>query len=147
MTDTLTLPARVPLPDHRPGVTHHLTIQHADGELDLYLICNTYPDGRLGEVFVKAAKAGSRVHAYLDLLMLTLSVAIQSGVPLATLTSKYRGTRFPPEGRVNNYPEEMVRAEQATLNTARPYILVSSPVDAIARYLDWMFPDGKERGR
>lgn len=127
---------RVRLPDTRESITRKITITHSrngDGsteELDIYVIVGLYPDGRPGEVFIRAGKIGGTISGLLDALAVCLSIGLQSGVPLDYFTVKLRGMRFEPSGAVN-------------LPDARR---TSSIVDAIMRWLESRFlsPDGAE---
>ena len=82
------------LPDERNAVTHKFTI----GEHEGYLTIGQYEDGRPGEVFVHISKEGSTVSGLMDAVGTLTSVALQSGVPLATLVKKFSYMRFEPSG-------------------------------------------------
>jgi ribonucleoside-diphosphate reductase alpha chain len=102
------------LPDERHGKTHHFTILSAktplDGaegtteleEHDGYLTTGCYPDGRLGEIFIRISKQGDERAGLVDGFATNFSIALQSGADLRTLCSKMIGTRFPPNGPTNN---------------------------------------------
>jgi ribonucleoside-diphosphate reductase alpha chain len=102
------------LPDERTGKTHHFTILSAvtplDGaegtteleEIDGYIITGTYPDGRLGEIFIRIAKMGEEVSGTMDGFACVFSIALQSGADLGQLCSKLIGMRFVPNGPTNN---------------------------------------------
>jgi ribonucleoside-diphosphate reductase alpha chain len=95
------------LPDVRAGKTHHFCIitRTLDGEgveeIDGYLTVGLYGDGRVGELFLKAGKAGEFLAA-LDAWAICASVALQSGVPLEALCRKFVGQRFWPFGATTN---------------------------------------------
>ncbi len=80
------------LPDTRTGQTEKLAI----GQVEMYITCNFFDDGQLGEVFLKVAKAGSFTRGILDALSTTISVALQAGTDWDTLASKYDGQTFEP---------------------------------------------------
>jgi ribonucleoside-diphosphate reductase alpha chain len=88
-----------------------------------------YPDSNdLGELFIRMRKEGedslphhlkndmyvtdlhrtvSELTAFLrgvlDQLAIAVSVGLQRGIPLEVYASKYKGTRFPPDGRTENH--------------------------------------------
>jgi len=82
------------LPDERAAITHKFTI----GEHEGYITIGEYADGRPGEVFVHISKEGSTVSGLADAVGTLTSVALQAGVPLATLVKKFRHMRFEPSG-------------------------------------------------
>jgi len=88
------------LPDDREGVTHHFAIatgQPAPNDwLDCYLSVGLYPDGRVGEIFVKIGKSGDLLAA-LDQWAVAMSVALQLGAG-PELFRKFVGQRFEPSG-------------------------------------------------
>ena len=63
------------------------------------------------------------LYGVLDQLAIAISVGLQRGIPLESYLSKYRGVRFPPDGR--------------TSNRSIPY--ATSIVDYIARWLGEKF--------
>lgn len=103
------------LPDTRPSQTHKFTIGGFEG----YIVTGFYNDGRLGEVFINAAKEGSTVSGLLDSIALLLSIGLQHGVPLESLVHKLKGAQFEPAGFT---PNPDIR-------------LAKSIVDYVARYL------------
>jgi ribonucleoside-diphosphate reductase alpha chain len=95
-----------------PPTRHGLTRKFNCG-LDVYLTVNPKPDGEPGEVFVKCGKEGSTVSGLVQAWVVTISAALQRGVPWDELKVKYLHTRFDPQ--TNEY---------------------SSLVDAVARNID-----------
>jgi ribonucleoside-diphosphate reductase alpha chain len=91
-------PARQPLPDERPSITHKFRVGGQEG----YLTVGLYPDGRPGELFVKINKEGSTVSGLADAVAKLASIALQYGVPLEELAPKMRNTRFEPAGPTGN---------------------------------------------
>ena len=98
------------LPDDRQGCTHHFIVlsaktplNGAEGttelvEIDGYITANMYPDGRLGEIFIRIAKMGEDLSGMMDGFAITFSIALQSGADLRQLVSKMKATRFLPCG-------------------------------------------------
>jgi len=91
-------PARERLPDERKAVTHHFSVGGHDG----YVTVGLYPDGRPGEVFFRVTKEGSTVNGLMDSLGISMSMALQHGVPLKDLVRKLAHLRFEPAGATNN---------------------------------------------
>jgi len=114
------------LPDFRPGHTHHFIIvakchklkcvagkvegtdvacSTCDGngveEIDGYITTGLYPDGRLGEIFVKVGRASDKF-IMLDQWAIAFSVALQYGAPMEVLCKKFRGQNFWPDGPTDN---------------------------------------------
>lgn len=88
------------MPRRRQGYTTSVTISGAD----FYLTANPNPDGTLGEIFIKFGKQGSTLGGLLDAVSISVSIGLQSGVPLQTFVSKYINMRFEPFG-VTDDPE------------------------------------------
>ena len=110
---------RKPLPPERPSLTHKIEIAGFEG----YITVGLYEDGRPGEVFIHASKLGSTVSGLLDSLAISVSFALQHGVPLHLLIDKFKNTRFEPAG--------------FTKNSKIP--LTTSIVDYIFRWLEQKF--------
>jgi ribonucleoside-diphosphate reductase alpha chain len=91
-------PARERLPDERKAITHHFQVGGHDG----YVTVGLYPDGRPGEVFFRVTKEGSTVNGLMDSLGISMSMALQHGVPLKDLVRKLAHLRFEPQGATNN---------------------------------------------
>jgi ribonucleoside-diphosphate reductase alpha chain len=91
-------PARERLPAERRAVTHHFEVGGHDG----YVTVGLYPDGRVGEIFFRVTKEGSTVNGLMDSLGLSMSMALQHGVPLRDLVRKLAHLRFEPAGMTNN---------------------------------------------
>ncbi|MGH3537729.1 MAG: vitamin B12-dependent ribonucleotide reductase, partial [Pseudonocardiaceae bacterium] len=62
----------------------------------------SYPDGGLGEVFVKMSKQGSTLAGVMDAFSIAISIALQYGVPLETYVSKFVNMRFEPAGMTDD---------------------------------------------
>jgi len=94
-----------------------------------YMTLGFYPDGRVGELFVKMDRQGSRVSGFVDAWAVAMSLLLQYGMPIEDLCNKFKGMRFNPAGLVKGRP----------FNEA-----AKSPVDYVCRYiLDWV-KEGKE---
>ncbi len=91
-------PARERLPDERKAITHHFQVGGHDG----YVTVGLYPDGRPGEIFFRVTKEGSTVNGLMDSLGISMSMALQHGVPLKDLVRKLAHLRFEPAGATNH---------------------------------------------
>jgi hypothetical protein len=65
--------------------------------LYVYLTVNAKPDGEPGEVFVKCGKEGSTISGLVQAWVVTISAALQRGVPWEELRQKYLAMRFDPQ--------------------------------------------------
>lgn len=96
------------LADDREGVTHHFAIAtgrpEPDDWLDCYLSVGLYPDGRVGELFVKVGKSGDTL-AVLDQWAIAVSVALQYGADARELLAKFAHQRFEPAGATRGCEE------------------------------------------
>jgi ribonucleoside-diphosphate reductase alpha chain len=90
--------ARNRLPLERPSRTHKFTIAGHEG----YITVGLYPDGQPGEIFITMAKEGSTIAGLMNSFALSISIALQHGVPLQLLCEKFSHTRFEPSGWTSN---------------------------------------------
>jgi ribonucleoside-diphosphate reductase alpha chain len=86
------------LQDERASVTHKFAIAGHEG----YVTVGLYPNGQVGEIFIKMAKEGSTVSGLMDAFATSISLALQHGVPLNVLCEKFAHTRFEPSGWTGN---------------------------------------------
>ena len=91
-------PSRVRLPQTRQSITHKFDVAGHEG----YLTVGLYEDGQPGELFITMAKEGSTVGGLMDAFGISISLALQSGVPLQTVVDKFSHTRFEPAGMTTN---------------------------------------------
>jgi ribonucleoside-diphosphate reductase alpha chain len=91
-------PYRRRLPDERQSITHKFSIGGHEG----YITVGMYEDGTPGEIFVVMSKEGSVVSGLMDGFATAISLALQYGVPLKVLVSKFSHTRFEPSGFTGN---------------------------------------------
>ena len=115
-------PMRRRLPDTRESITHKFNVAGHEG----YLIVGLYEDGSPGELFITMAKEGSTIGGLMDSLGTAISVALQYGVPVESLVTKFAHQRFEPMGM--------------TTNADIPF--AKSLVDYIFRWLGMQFIDG-----
>ncbi|MDX1998893.1 MAG: vitamin B12-dependent ribonucleotide reductase, partial [Thermoanaerobaculia bacterium] len=89
---------RLKLPDERRALTHKFSVGGHEG----YLTVGLYDNGQPGEIFLTMAKEGSTISGLMDAFATAISIALQYGVPLETLISKFSHTRFEPSGFTGN---------------------------------------------
>ncbi|MDQ6701986.1 MAG: hypothetical protein M3Z96_02185 [Pseudomonadota bacterium] len=75
--------SRLRLPDRR--ACESLEFRHAG--LDFTLSAGRCPDGRIAEIFLSSQKPGSPIEAIARDAAVTVSIALQFGVPLETIRS------------------------------------------------------------
>ncbi len=86
------------LPNERDSITHKFSVGGHEG----YLTVGKYEDGTPGEIFIKMAKEGSTLSGIMDAFALSVSIALQYGVPLRALVDKFCNSRFEPSGYTGN---------------------------------------------
>jgi ribonucleoside-diphosphate reductase alpha chain len=114
------------LQDERASITHKFSIAGHEG----YVTVGLYPNGQPGEIFIKMAKEGSTVSGLMDAFGVSVSMALQHGVPLKVLCEKFAHTRFEPSGWTQN--EQIGYAK--------------SLMDYIFRWLNLRFLSGTQLG-
>jgi ribonucleoside-diphosphate reductase alpha chain len=115
------------LPQDCQSLRHKFDIAGHEG----YIHVGLYDDGTPGEIFIKIAKEGSTISGLMDTIGILTSMAIQYGVPLDALVSKFSHVRFEPSGFTKN-PEIPI---------------AKSLIDYIFRYLGNRFLSSEERSR
>jgi len=86
------------LDDARAAIVHKFDILGHEG----YIRAGMYPDGRVGEIFVKMNKVGTNVSGMMDAFATAVSLLLQYGVSVETLGDKFIGARFDPQGWTKN---------------------------------------------
>ena len=94
------------LPDERRAITHKFEIGGHEG----YITVGEYDDHTPGEIFITMAKEGSVVSGLMDCFATSISIGLQSGVPLETYVRKFTHTRFEPYGYTNNPKIRMAKS-------------------------------------
>jgi len=98
-----------------------------DGDLKGYITTGHYPDGGVGEVFLKMDRQGGAISGFCDAWSIAVSLLLQVGVSLEAICEKFRGSRFSPDGR-----------------TDTPGIrYTTSPIDYAVRYLHRRHVEGR----
>ncbi|MFP6665133.1 MAG: vitamin B12-dependent ribonucleotide reductase [Deltaproteobacteria bacterium] len=91
-------PARRRLPADCRSVRHKFDVAGHEG----YIHIGFYDDGSPGEIFIKMAKEGSTISGLMDTIATLTSMALQYGVPLDALVSKFSHVRYEPSGFTKN---------------------------------------------
>jgi ribonucleoside-diphosphate reductase alpha chain len=92
-------PRRNKMPKERQSITHKFNIGGHEG----YITAGMYEDGSVGEIFITdVGKEGSTLRGMMNSFATAISIALQYGVPLETLVSKFAYMRFEPEGITQN---------------------------------------------
>jgi len=91
-------PVRKRLPQDCRSIRHKFDIAGHEG----YIHVGLFDDGGPGELFIKIAKEGSTISGLMDTIGILTSMALQYGVPLDVLVSKFSHVRFEPSGFTKN---------------------------------------------
>ena len=92
-------PTRRRMPRERRSLTHKFSLGGHEG----YITAGMYDDGTVGEIFLTdIGKEGSTLRGMMNSFATAISIALQYGVPLETLVSKFAYMRFDPEGITTN---------------------------------------------
>jgi ribonucleoside-diphosphate reductase alpha chain len=118
-------PVRRRLPADRQATCHKFDIAGHEG----YIHVGFFEDGTPGEIFIKMAKEGSTISGLMDTVGVLTSMALQYGVPLEVLVSKFSHVRFEPSGFTKNSDIPMAK----------------SLIDYIFRFLGTRFLSGEQR--
>ncbi len=102
----LSRPVRKRLPKSRPSTTTSFTVGGAEG----YLTAGNYPDGGLGELFIKLGKQGSTLAGVMDAFSIAVSIGLQYGVPLETFVQKFTNLSFEPAGMTDDRDVRMAKS-------------------------------------
>ncbi|HEX6934189.1 MAG TPA: vitamin B12-dependent ribonucleotide reductase [Streptosporangiaceae bacterium] len=97
-------PVRRRLPKQRNATVTRFAVGGSEG----YMTASTYPDGDVGEVFLKLGKQGSTLAGVMDAFSVAISVSLQYGVPLEKWVEKFTNMRFEPAGITDDPDIRMV---------------------------------------
>lgn len=115
---------RQKLPTERSGKTHKVVI----GGRAVYITTGEYPDGSLGEIFIRLDREGGELRVY-DCLAIAVSIGLQYGVPLEEYIKKLRYQQMEPRGVTSN-PNEIP--------------MCSSISDYLAKWLELKYLSNKQ---
>jgi ribonucleoside-diphosphate reductase alpha chain len=91
-------PFRRRMPKKRDGKTIKFRVADTEG----YLTVGEFPDGQVGELFLKVAKQGSTLAGIMDAFAISISMGLQYGVPLSAYVKQFVNTRFEPSGMTDD---------------------------------------------
>jgi ribonucleoside-diphosphate reductase alpha chain len=91
-------PVRRRLPKIRRSVTFKFRVADTEG----YCTAGEFPDGRVGELFLRVAKQGSTLAGIMDAFAISISMGLQYGVPLSAYVKQFTNTRFEPSGMTDD---------------------------------------------
>jgi ribonucleoside-diphosphate reductase alpha chain len=74
------------------------------------MTASSYPDGGLGEVFLKLGKQGSTLAGVMDAFSIAVSIGLQYGVPLETYVKKFTNVNFEPAGLTDDADIRMAKS-------------------------------------
>jgi ribonucleoside-diphosphate reductase alpha chain len=95
---TLQEPIRRRLPKARRSMTFKFRVADTEG----YLTAGEFPEGGVGEIFLRVAKQGSTLAGIMDAFAISISMGLQYGVPLAAYVKQFTNTRFEPSGMTDD---------------------------------------------
>ena len=67
-----------------------------------YITTGEFPDGTVGEIFLRVAKQGSTLAGIMDAFAISISMGLQYGVPLSAYVKQFVNTRFEPSGMTDD---------------------------------------------
>ncbi|MBZ0269743.1 vitamin B12-dependent ribonucleotide reductase, partial [bacterium] len=89
---------RIRLPKKRQGFTQEARV----GGHKVYLRTGEWEDGRLGEIFIDMHKEGAAFRSMMNCFAISVSIALQYGVPLEEFVDVFTFTRFEPHGHTDH---------------------------------------------
>ncbi|MDQ5815250.1 MAG: vitamin B12-dependent ribonucleotide reductase [Actinomycetota bacterium] len=91
-------PVRRRLGKRRSARTYKFRVADTEG----YITTGEFPDGTVGEIFLKVAKQGSTLAGIMDAFAISISMGLQYGVPLSAYVKTFVNTRFEPSGMTDD---------------------------------------------
>src|SRR5262249_23554333 len=85
-----------------PKVRDSKTVSFSVGGAEGYMTAAGYPDGGLGEIFLKMSKQGSTLAGMMDAFSIAVSIGLQYGVPPDTFVQQFTNMRFEPPGMTDD---------------------------------------------
>lgn len=96
--ETTPVPVRRRLPKARRSLTCKFRVADTEG----YITAGEFPDGTVGEIFLRVAKQGSTLAGIMDAFAISISMGLQYGVPLSAYVKQFVNTRFEPSGMTDD---------------------------------------------
>jgi ribonucleoside-diphosphate reductase alpha chain len=98
VTTEIPEPVRRRLPKARRSMTFKFRVADTEG----YLTAGEFPEGGVGEIFLRVAKQGSTLAGIMDAFAVSISMGLQYGVPLSAYVKQFANTRFEPSGMTDD---------------------------------------------
>ena len=99
-------PIREKLPRSRSSRTFDFRVADSKGLVTVA----EYADGRPGELFIRVSKQGSTLAGVMDAFSISISIALQYGVPLEAFVAKFTNMRFEPAGLTDDADIRMAQS-------------------------------------
>ena len=103
-----------------------------------YVTVGVYPDGTLGEIFLRTGQTGSFVSGVIDAFCKSLSWNLQMGMPIDDIIDGLSHIHFDPSGFTTV-------GDDSEGNRNPDIKSCSSIIDLIAQIIDWLFPASNGR--
>jgi ribonucleoside-diphosphate reductase alpha chain len=78
------------------------TMKFRVADTEGYITAGEFPDGSVGEIFLRVAKQGSTLAGIMDAFAISISMGLQYGVPLSAYVKQFTNTRFEPSGMTDD---------------------------------------------
>jgi ribonucleoside-diphosphate reductase alpha chain len=79
-----------------------MTFKFRVADTEGYLTAGEFPEGGVGEIFLRVAKQGSTLAGIMDAFAISVSMGLQYGVPLSAYVKQFTNTRFEPSGMTDD---------------------------------------------
>jgi ribonucleoside-diphosphate reductase alpha chain len=79
-----------------------MTFKFRVADTEGYITAGEFPDGNVGEIFLRVAKQGSTLAGIMDAFAISISMGLQFGVPLSAYVKQFTNTRFEPSGMTDD---------------------------------------------
>ena len=89
------------MPDTRKSITHKAVIR-TDPPTKFFFTVGLYKNGQPGELYVTMNDTSSDLRGWLNVWAISVSMNLQSEVPLAKLVEKFAYQQFDPQGLTDN---------------------------------------------
>ena len=94
-----------------------MTFKFRVADTEGYLTAGEFPEGGVGELFLRVAKQGSTLAGIMDAFAISISMGLQYGVPLAAYVKQFTNTRFEPSGMTDD-PDLRIASRSSTTSSA-----------------------------
>jgi len=102
------------------------------GDVDVCITVGLFDNGQPGEIFIKLNHYGDTIKGFADQWAIVVSLALQHGVPLASICAKGEHSRFEPSGYTDTFIYDKSGKVKGRINA-------SSVIDYVCRWLQEEF--------